>query len=600
MVSIRRTVQFFAASLSALALLAGCTTPQGAGASRSEDAREQILAAGIPVAEVLSQPQVVFIGTERAVLFVDAKERVAFSLGGRVQLLDEGAPVTGGKFLSLRRQGDRIYAFWWSHEKAKSLYFRASTDGGKTFGPVQNVQSDNGILPTYELEVDEQGRVFAVYTDEREPGYQIYFNRTDDSGLTWQRPDVRLDRAATITTEVGKTGAQASEPHLARIGSTLVVSWQEAGARDRKNFSRLIVRVSNDLGKTWQPAQVILESDHVASSMRLVADGKSFYLTGDVSTEGVRVWRSDDLGKTWAAFEALPGSQQTVNSQIEPQVKGENLYLVYTAERGEQKSQIHLGVFNLKTNRWLSTPLRLDKRDFDSTKGLNPSIAALPAGGAVVVWQDYRNIRPNVYLSHSDTLGRGWTAPVNVQAADGRAGVNSPHIQLDPSGKPFVTFQRFRDDTRQVVDFVAVTLDYDPATGKVDLGSRAPAVSTEAKAARLKARAQAFWNLRVKEDFEATYDYFDPAYRNLTPREAFAKFQGNLRYHKAEVLNTEIRGNIAFVKVKTNFEVLPTEVLGQKFSRPPRDAEFQNEWIWVYDDWYMVHQTALGNRAIDY
>lgn len=596
---IRRTIRGLVGTVCAVGFLGGCAQMDG-GSSHGADSREQVLAAGIPVAEVLSQPQVVWFGSERAVLYVDAKERVAFSRGGKVQLLDEGAPVTGGKFLTLRRQGDRVYAFWWSHEKAKSLYFRTSTDGGNTFGPVQNVQFDNGILPTYEVDIDERGRVFAVYTDEREPGYQIYFNRTDDAGLTWRKPDVRLDVAERITTEVGKTGGQASEPHLARIGDTLIVSWQEAGVREKKNFSRLIVRVSSDLGNTWAPAKAIFESDKVPSSMRLTTDGKSVFLSGDVSGEGVRVWRSDDAGKTWSAFEALPGSNQTVNSQIEPLLEGQRLYLAYTAEKGEQKSQIHLGVFDTATNRWLSMPVRLDKREFDSTKALNPSIAALPKGGAVVVWQDYRNIRPNVYLSYSDALGRGWTAPANVQAADGRHGINTPHVQFDGAGQPVVTYQRFRDDTRQIVDFVATHLAYDAATGKIETGTRPAGLTAEEKAARLKARAQAFWNLRVKDDFEATYDYFDPAYRNLTPRDAFAKFQGNLRYHKAQVENVEIRGNIAYVKVRMNFEVLPTEVLGQKFSRPPRDAEVSNEWLWVYDNWYMVHQTALGNRAIDY
>jgi hypothetical protein len=597
---IRPAVRFLAASLCMLAGLAGCATQSGAVGARGEDAREQVLASGLPVAEVLSQPQLLSVGTGRALLYVDANNRVAFSLDGRVQLLDEGAPVQGGKYLTLRRNGDRLYAFWWSHEKAKSLYFRTSTDGGKTFSPVQMVQSDHGILPTYEVEVDERGRVFAVYTDEREPGYQIYFNRTDDDGLTWRRPDVRLDQSATVTSEVGKTGTQASEPHLARIGNTLVVSWQEAGERERKIFSRLMIRVSNDLGETWTPAQAIFESDKVPSSMRLTTDGNSVYLSGDVASEGVRIWRSDDRGKTWAAFEALPGSQQTVNSQIEPLLHGQYLYLAYTAERAEQKSQIHLGVFNRNTSRWLSAPIRLDKREFDSTKAFNPSIAPLPNGGAIVVWQDYRNIRPNVYASYSDNLGRGWSAPANVQFEDGRYGINSPQVQVNGSGQVVVTFQRFRDDTRQFVDFVAVPLRYDVSTGQLDLGRRESAMSPEAKAERLKVRATTFWKLRLSGDFERTYDFFDPAYRNLTPRDAFAKFQGNLRYHKAEVAGTEVRGNIAYVKLKVNFEVLPTEVLGQKFSRPPADAEMSNEWIWVYDDWYMVHQTALGNRAVDY
>ncbi len=109
-----------------------------------------------------------------------------------------------------------------------------------------------------------------------------------------------------------------------------------------------------------------------------------------------------------------------------------------------------------------------------------------------------------------------------------------------------------------------------------------------------------FWRLRTEENFDATYGYFDPAYRSTTSHKSFSSFQGNLRFQSYQIDKLEILGNIARVSVKTKFEVLPTELMGKQFSQPPTDAFMTNEWVWMHDEWFMVYQSPLGNRALEY
>ncbi len=577
--------------------LAACA--QLGGVQNASGGREQLLLRQMPTAEYLSEPQSLWVGGEVASLYVNKAGRLAFDLGAASQLLDEGAPVRGGKFLTLRQQGGTLYALWWSHQNAKALYFRASRDGGKTFAPVQIVNTGDGVLPPYEFVADESGVLGAVYTDEREPGYQIYFNRTDASGKKWQEKDVRLDKAQAVSMMEGKDGPQASEPHLARLGQNLVVTWQEVVKDGGKLLQRVVSRASADMGQSWQKEVEIYRGEHVPAAFHMVVVGQQIVLAGDLSNAGVQAWRTPDAGRSWQAMGALPGSAAFINSQLALTSQGNRVYAVYSAEKVEEKSQIHAGVLDLAQGKWQGAVTRLDAKAFDLSKSVSPDIAALPGGGAVAVWQDFRNIRPNVYMSQASADGASWTPAVAVQPDEGRYGALTPRVAVQ-DGRVAVFYQRFVNDGNTSTDYTQSTLKYDAATGRLDAGPAEAKVSAEEKKNRLSERVEGFWSTRVNGKYANTYEYFDPAYRSTTSKEAFDKFQGNLKYHSFQVEKLDILGNIARVNMKVNFEVLETVVMGQTFSRPPTDSFMTNEWVWMYDNWYLVNQTALGNRALNY
>ena len=579
-------------SLLALAgVLAACAgLPGGSGG------REQVLLKQLPTAEFLSEPQSLLVGGQVASLYVNPVGRIAFSLGASTQLLDEGAPVRGGKYLTLQQSGNTLYALWWSHQNAKALYFSASQDGGKSFAPVQIVNTDHGVLPPYQFLADESGVLAAAYHDERIPGYQIYFNRSDASGTKWQEKDLRLDNAQAVSGALGGAPApQAQAPQLARLGQNLVVTWQEGA----KSGQRVVSRMSPDMGKTWQKEVEIYLGSQLPSALQLIVVGQQMVLVGDISGAGVQAWRTLDAGRTWQAMGALPGSAEFVNSQIRLASAGDRVYAVYTAEKSEKKSQIQVGVLDATQGKWLAAAQRLDPKEIDLTKSISPDIAALPGGGAVAVWQDFRTVRPNVYLSYSGLDGKSWSPALAVQQGEGQFGALTPRVAAQ-GALVRVFYQRFVDDGRTKTDYTLAALKIDAKTGALELAPGAPAVSAEQKKNRLRERVDGFWRLRTEENFDATYGYFDPAYRSTTSHKSFSSFQGNLRFQSYQIDKLEILGNIAKVSVKTKFEVLPTEVMGRQFSQPPTDAFMTNEWVWMHDEWFMVYQSPLGNRALEY
>ncbi len=580
------------------AVLALVACAQFTGTLGEADGREQVLLKTLPTPEFLSEPQTLWRQGQMASLHLNAAGRIAFTLGTKTQLLDEGAPVLGGKYLTLRQRGDTLYALWWSHTNAKALYFRSSVDGGKTFAPVQIVNTADGVLPPYELAVDDSGALGVVYADERVPGYQIYFNRAEAPGLKWQEKDVRLDNAQPVAGFSGGAKTQATEPHLARVGRNLVATWQEVVNENKAVAYRVVSRMSPDLGKTWEKEIEVYRGNRVPSALHLVTVGDQVVLVGDVSQRGVQAWRTKDAGRSWQALGALARSEVFVNSQLALAAGGGRVYAVYTAEQADKKAQIQGGVLDLAKGKWLTAAQRLDPKALERTKSASPQVAALPGGGAVVVWQDFRYIRPTVYLSQTRN-GEDWAPARRVMEDAGRFGLITPRVAV-LGDQVLVSYERFVDDVAAQTDHALVALKYDAKSGEVLVPAYPPAFSEERKKAILKDRVESFWDARVRGDFSGTYGYFDPAFRAANPPEAFDKFQGNLRFHTFALDKLDIQENIARVTVKANFEVLETEVLGRKFSQPRTDTVMTNEWVWVYDNWFMVHQTALGNRALEY
>lgn len=588
----------------ALVSLTACVQTPVRQAASSESAPtvsqmgvEQVRLRAIKLQGASSVPQSVWLGDSLASLYLNEEGRIAFSAKGKTQLLDEGAPVLGGRYLSLRKSGHDLYASWWSHEKEKAIYFRVSHDGGQTFEAVQFVNSNHGALPPPQFVVGDGGVLAAAYQDEREPGFQVYFNRTDNA-QNWIKPDVRLDQAKTLTDREGKSNAMAIEPHMVRQGDALVVTWTEAVEGENGLIPRVVARTSPDMGKTWSEVCEIYRGQNLPSAIELLSIGNDVYLAGHWSGLGVKLYRSIDLGKTWNDLGVAQGSEEFVNSQLKLAADGKRLYLVYTSQKEGVKFRLHAATFALEENKWLGPQARLDIKEFDVSRSLNADLAVLEDGVVAAVWEDYRNIRPNIYLSATRDGGKAWSVPVSLEVA-GRYASVFPSIVSD--GKRHVAaFSRHMDERRTKVEYVAVNLGLNAQGEIAGVQHETQKLSVAEKEARLKERVNAFWNLRVQNKHVETYDFFDPLYRSKVPREIYATMQGNVTFYSFSLDLMKIQDNVAAVSVKNNFEVKEMFVQGQKFSQPRRDGETITEWAWIYDDWYIVYKNVFGDREVDY
>lgn len=549
-----------------------------------------------------TSPATGLVGGEVAVLFLNPEGRVAFRRGERVQILDEGTERTGGKRLTLHDDGQRLYAVWWNKltDGNKRLYLRVSADRGESFGPLVTLNSSGGVLPTYEVAADGAGRIAVAYHDERKPLYQIYLNRSLDGGKTWLDQDVRLDSAPWADREQKIPPPQAVEPKLVFHGPQLVAVWRERrSGEEGKSFYRLVSRVSADGGQTWAPEVEVYRNDQqYFTADVLLSHQDQLLLVGFQPDQGLLAFRSADAGRSWQSLGALPGSAAAKTiSQTRAVASGDKVLVAYTLEQNEQKPQVHLATLSASQGQWRPTTQRLDRgKETELTKAVSPDLAALPDGMVVSVWEDYRDILPAIYLDYSVDGGQTWQERPQPVTEPGRYPAMAPWLAVTDKAL-LVFFDQFHDAAaRQRRDLVYQSLPWDKS--RLTLPAAAGSLSEAEKRQRLLERAEQFWRLREQGKSAELYPFFDPVFRSGVSEETFVKQQGKIIYKDVTVSDPEMAGNLGGVKVTATFSLAEERVMGRPVKqREPQTETFNNQWVWVYDNWYVVPRALLGGKS---
>jgi hypothetical protein len=100
----------------------------------------------------------------------------------------------------------------------------------------------------------------------------------------------------------------------------------------------------------------------------------------------------------------------------------------------------------------------------------------------------------------------------------------------------------------------------------------------------LKARGQAFWEARIKEDHAAQYGLLEPKVRRQMSLTDYIKAQGPLQYLEAHIEGVTIDEASGVLTVRTRIQI----------KYPPLDRQTQEifireEWVKRQGQWYRVH-----------
>lgn len=119
-------------------------------------------------------------------------------------------------------------------------------------------------------------------------------------------------------------------------------------------------------------------------------------------------------------------------------------------------------------------------------------------------------------------------------------------------------------------------------------------ISPEEKESLLRKRLSEYWELMIKKEWLEAYPYYDPFFRARITREGFMQGKGLLNYYSFNIEEIQMKGNIADLKVKVNFEAPKLVVMGKTTNIPRQDRVLEVRWLWVYDNWYKEFK---GGRA---
>lgn len=575
--------------------LAGCA---GMGAQSGSDILIELQDAMTGAGS--TRPAIVEMNGEPTVLYASQADRIVFKQGQTRMQIDETARVKGGNRFQLHRQDDHLHALWWSHEEGKNVYFTSSSDKGQSFSPVGMVNDTHGILAPFSLLRGSNGEVAITYLDERAPRTQAYINRSTDYGRTWPRPDQRLDIAP-----IDDLRSDIREPQSVEVGKAWVSAWVDVvSAAGRPSF-RVVTRRSEDAGKSWSDPNVLFSSDKLIASLAVKSQGQQVIIAADEHDRGIFMLASHDEGRTWdksgvlEGTSVVEGAEGASNNGIQMTVSGERAYLVWMQDRKDEKTKIMRATLDITQGKWLSPAQRMDVKGFDNTRSMLPVIAASSTGSVVGAWVDYRDIRPNIYVSASFDKGQSWTEPKAVlQPGNMSAGWPLLMPWKDQVALGYETYPA--DDTKAgKFTLRQITLDQN-AKALPEFGTW-PVVSEAERKLKLEERIKTFWGNRVSGNYQPTYDVFDFAYKKMTSEKAYLDNTGNITFLSYEAGDVVVNGNEARVKMKIKFEVKPTQMpSGRSVTIAPMDTEVTHTWVWVGNNWYFVYSPSFGQPNLSY
>lgn len=241
----------------------------------------------------------------------------------------------------------------------------------------------------------QNGNIYTVWHDDREGTNDIWFQSSGNGGTSW----------LTRPIQVNKGQGKATNPQIACLGNIVYVAWEDTsdGELDSKSifFSR-----SESAGTTWLDEPIRVDAD---------PDGKY------MSIDPKMVAAGDEIHIVWA---------DVVNGAYD-------IYAASSTTRGAS----------------FSAPVRVESDTPGGAYSSNPRVAADGSGGVVVVWEDSRSGKTDIYAAASSDSGATFGADARLDGGDepGDSDSFEPQIALSGGHAYVVWHDRRNGDDRDVM-----------------------------------------------------------------------------------------------------------------------------------------------------
>lgn len=511
-------------------------------------------------------------------------------------LTDSGVSAAG---LALEAVGRRIYAAWLEARPgaAPAIVLRAMSEDG-TWSRPRILDTASRPLPRIRLGGGPGGEVAVVWlgdapdsdqaADPEQPApstsnYHLYGRRSSDGGATWgevQRLTAGYDSGfwPALTMNDGRL-------HLF--------------ADARREGKTHIVHARSDEARGWTRAESIASAGSLLLIAATQARGEPLVLWFGTDEGGFRLQSAVRDGAHWRIYR-FPGSEEFDIGSLALAARDDQVYLAFSARSARTDAQPRKNhvYFARSLDGGVSWgPIRpLRHYPFDSTQDTFPQIALTGAGDLVVAWNDYRNIRGDLYFNRSSDGGASWLEqdrPVD------RPGVTEdvlfPFVDnlQSANGGLYLLAARYRDDGFGVSDLYLHRL---PSTGVAPARDLTSDLGSAVKLGLLQERVKAFWNALLAADYGAAYELFDPYFRLRMRRDDYVAQSGRVRHHSFVIQEAEIAGNLAQVEVRFLYEIPEMSLpRGGTYARPPTSATIRETWLFIDGQWHKEYHNEIGD-----
>ena len=559
-----------------------------------------------PLATIdLQSAKPVIIGSNEGIGILYSDKRGVIYKSKNAELVLDSLP---GSDHWLYADKSNIYAIWWlidnTSTKQKSIMFSKSSDDGKSFSKAVKLNSKADALGEVSIVSDGANNIVIAYVDERQPGRFIYSNRSEDAGKTWLTEDLRLDSSLAMSSIVvsnsNNTQPFATSVKLGLVNKSVVAVWQQADIIDNQPVMRIVSKTSADFGKTWGETQLItLLPKPEAVELNAVAGSTGMYVVFGLPDAGGMGLYELMPGGQWKAIDSSQiVTKESYSGWFRPIISGNNLIIVFMEEKQGTKNKVKVATYLAELGAWSGLPLDVDKdKGHDLTRSGMPAVIATDKE-VMVVWEDYRPLIPSIYATVSKDNGKTWLSHAKPLTTDGLTINNLPSLATskDKVWLFYITGQPTAEKAKPFYAYQELAVK----DGLIQIPEiKLSMPSNEKRREMLIDRANKFWALREERNWEATWEYMEPLYRQRFDKKEWVFNQDRLTYSKTVVDegSVDIVGN--FGSLKANVDVGLTNQVGKNGLIEATPAETQSlnmRWGWFYDNWYFVPDVIFGNH----
>jgi len=318
--------------------------------------------------------------------------------GSDVQLDSDISPTTwNARTPQITADGSYVYVSWSDDRNSPEthIWSNASSNGGMTWQGEMQVDKPAGPSSAFSGKMCCFGKnAWIVWQDTRNGLGDIYYNVTNDAGMTWWAPDIQL--------YASPAGCRASAPSIANQGQLLYVAWQD-NRNDTTTFTTDIYMKFTFVGisgaATWGPDTRLDTGDALQNysfDPRVACSGQSVYVVwsdernSTTGIEDIYLNSSNDFGQTWAGDVMIETDTAGANDSYEARVfvQGTSVFVTWEDDRSGD-TRLYMNYSLDGATNWLTSDLRLDN---NSNSGTDSSVhSALMCGNRFfAAWSDDR------------------------------------------------------------------------------------------------------------------------------------------------------------------------------------------------------------------
>jgi hypothetical protein len=334
-----------------------------------------------------------------------------------------------------------IYIAWQDHRNNNDIYFANSTDGGNTFSPNKKINDDAGTKPQWEPCIAAFGAeiLYIAWEDSRINNRDIYFTNSTDGGGTFSpnkkvNDDIRNAWRYQTSTAVDDEGKVFIVWVDDRMGDWDIYF---AISTDGGNTFSEDKRVNDDLTAEmqWTP------------NIAVDSKGDIYIVWEDwrnVSEPDIYFAKSTDGGNTFSTNKRI-NDDLSGEGQMTPSIaidESDNIYIVW-----EDSRNFDLDIYFVNsTNGGDSfSPNKMVNDDLFFVYCVSPSIAAYGNGNVYVAWNDDRNGDNDIFFSGSTDGGNSFSTDKNASDDGDGSGQWGPSVAVDDIGDIYIAWTDYRD-----------------------------------------------------------------------------------------------------------------------------------------------------------